>query len=176
MYFSKALILAFAASALALPMGDKPQKRAGVLSVSKYSDFQVSSGVAGDALAEVKAKFPIDYNDLANVDAGDLAIIQAARVLAESAEADTGGFNDAISAAGKSTAAGKALQVGKIKNKVLKLQLEVTGLQIQQAQTGTAKSADISQDTNNLNNNISLDKAAAGQTSQSIDFSGDDSA
>lgn len=59
MFFSKVIVLAFAASALALPTGVRTQKRAGVLTVSDYSDFQVSDGVAGDALAEVKAKFPV---------------------------------------------------------------------------------------------------------------------
>ncbi|CAK7205519.1 hypothetical protein SEUCBS139899_008295 [Sporothrix eucalyptigena] len=175
MYFSKALVLAFAASALAMPTQDtKPQKRAGVLTATTYDNFQVSDGVAGNALAEVNANFPIDQNDLAGVDANDLAIILAARVTAEDAETGTGGFNDAIDAAGSSTTAGKALQVGKIKNKVLKLQLEVLGLQIQQAQTGEDNSDKIAAEQTKLNTNIKLDEAAAGQTSQSIDFSGND--
>jgi hypothetical protein len=38
--------------------GDRKVKR-GVLTVQDYADFQVSSGVAGDALAEVNAKFPV---------------------------------------------------------------------------------------------------------------------
>lgn len=95
---------------------------------------------------------------------------------AEDAETGTGGFNDAIAAAGSSTTAGKALQVGKIKNKVLKLELEVLGLQIQQAQSGKDNTAKIAAETTKLNTNIALDTKAAGQTSQSIDFSGDDDA
>lgn len=59
MYFSKALVLAFAASALALPATSKPVKRAGVLTATTYDNFQVSDGVAGNALDEVKAKFPV---------------------------------------------------------------------------------------------------------------------
>lgn len=107
--------------------------------------------------------------------ANDLAIISAARVTAEAAETDAGGFNDAIAAAGgTSSAAGKPLQVGKIKNKVLKLQLEVLALQIQQAQSGKDNSAKIAQEQTKLNNNIKLDAAAAGQASQSVDFQGDD--
>lgn len=61
----------------------------------------------------------IDENDLANVDPADAAIIKAARTTAEDAEVNAGGFNDAIAAA--SGADADALQVGKIKNKVLKL-------------------------------------------------------
>ena len=87
---------------------------------------------------------------------------------------DTGGFNDAIAAAGKTSAAGKALQVGKIKNKVLKLELEVLVLQIQQVQSGKDNSAKIAEETTKLNNNIKLDQDAAGQKSQSVDFQGDD--
>ena len=117
----------------------------------------------------------IDTSDLANVDPTDLAIIKAARVTAEAAETDAGGFNDAIDAAGGTkTTAGAALQVGKIKNKVLKLQLEVLGLQIDQAQKGTDNSDKIAEEMTKLNNNIKLDAAAAGQTSQSVDFDGDD--
>lgn len=94
---------------------------------------------------------------------------------AEAAETDAGGFNDAIDAAGgTSSAAGKPLQVGKIKNKVLKLQLEVLALQIEQAQSGKDNSAKIAEEQTKLNNNIKLDAAAAGQTSQSVDFQGDD--
>lgn len=51
----------------------------------------------------------------------------------------------------------------------------MTSLQIDQAQSGTDNSAKIAAETKKLNNNISLDKAAAGQTSESIDFDGDDS-
>jgi hypothetical protein len=65
--------------------------------------------------------------------------------------------------------------VGKIKNKVLKLQLEVLALQIDQAQSGTDNSDKIAEETTKLNNNIALDAAAAGETSQSVDFQGDDS-
>lgn len=69
-------------------------------------------------------------NDLANVDPADQQIISGAREVAESAETDA--FNPAIDAA--SGADATALQNGKIKNKVLKLQLEVMDLMISQAQ------------------------------------------
>jgi len=62
MYLSKAaLILSLAVSALALPLHlpTPSQKRANVLKVQAYADFQVSDGVAGNALAEVRAKFPV---------------------------------------------------------------------------------------------------------------------
>ncbi len=118
-------------------------------------------------------KTQIDTSDLAAVDAEDLAIIKAARETAEAAETDAGGFNEAIAAAGKSTAAGKALQVGKIKNKVLKLQLEVLALQIEAAQ-GDDNAAKIAEEQKKLTNNINLDKKAAGQKSTPVDFDGDD--
>ena len=92
---------------------------------------------------------------------------------AEAAETDAGGFNEAIDAAGEDTTAGEALQVGKIKNKVLKLELEVLGLQIDQAQGGKDNTAKIAAETKKLNKNVQLDTDAAGQTSQSVDFTGD---
>jgi len=66
MYFQAALLFSLAASSLALPTTtSRPVKRA-VLSVQQYSQFQVSSGVGGNALAEVKAKFPVRYHQLEN--------------------------------------------------------------------------------------------------------------
>ena len=122
---------------------------ASVLTVQTYDEFSVSAGVAGSALAEVNAKFPVcfsfappipphtntqkvDQSNLAGVSASDLAIISSAAQISEDAETGTGGFNDAIEAAGGTeTTAGKALQNGKIKNKVLKLQTDVLRIQIE---------------------------------------------
>ncbi|KAB5580724.1 hypothetical protein GE09DRAFT_1213165 [Coniochaeta sp. 2T2.1] len=183
MLFKSTLLLSLAASVLALPAslderktkaaaGSGTATAADVLTVQDYADFQVSDGVAGNALAEVQAKFPIDTSNLAAVSANDLAIIQAARETAESAETDT--FNPAIDAAGgTSSGAGKLLQAGKIKNKVEKLYLEVLALQIQQAQ-GKDTADKIAEEQKKLDNNIKLDTAAKGQASQSVDFEGDD--
>jgi hypothetical protein len=55
----------------------------------------------------------------------------------------------------------------------LKLDLEILALQIQQAQ-GANNAAKITAETTKLNNNISLDKKAAGQTSQPVNFKGSD--
>lgn len=112
----------------------------------------------------------INESNLAGVSKSDLAIIKAARKTAEAAE--TGAFNKAISAAGKTSAAGKALQNGKIKNKVLKLKLETLALQIDQAQSGKDNSAKIAQEQKKLDNNIATDKKNAGQASQSVQFAG----
>lgn len=60
MYFKATVLFSLAASAVALPFGQpNTQKRAAVLKASNYADFQVSDGVAGNALAEVQAKFPV---------------------------------------------------------------------------------------------------------------------
>lgn len=107
----------------------------------------------------------IDQSDLANVSAGDLQIINDARETAEDAEVGTGGFNDELDAAGGGDTT--AIQNGKIKNKVLKLQLEVLALQIDAAQ-GNADQAKIDEETTKLNNNIKLDEAAAGQASVGV--------
>lgn len=194
--YIKAAVLFLAASALALPTAQDaaPHKRAAVLTKQSYAQFQVSDGVAGNALAEVQAKFPvssapiitttrqphepqrshtqsqIDENDLANVDPADAAIISSARTTAEDAEVNAGGFNDAIAAA--SGAAATALQVGKIKNKVLKLKLEVLDLQIQQAQGGKDNTAKIAAEQKKLDTNIATDTKSAGDASQAVNFTG----
>ncbi|KAL1599854.1 hypothetical protein SLS60_007659 [Paraconiothyrium brasiliense] len=167
MRFSASVILSglLATGAIAAPAG---LKKRGVLTAQSYADFQVSDGVAGNALAEVQAKFPIDTSDLANVDAADAKIISDARQTAESAETDA--FNPAIAAA--SGDAATALQNGKIKNKVLKLQLEVLDLQISQAQGGSDNTAKIAAEQKKLDTNIATDKKNAGQASQSVQFSG----
>ncbi|KAH9987439.1 hypothetical protein F4779DRAFT_624185 [Xylariaceae sp. FL0662B] len=166
MYFTKiAFILSLAASALAMPTGEVPRKQKRALTFRPYSEFQVSDGTAGNALEEVQAQFPIDENDLANVSAEDLAIIKAARETAEAAETDA--FNPAIEADDSD-----ALQNGKIKNKVLKLYLETMALQIEQAQ-GDDNQDKIDEEQKKLDTNVATDKEAAGQASQSVDFTDD---
>ncbi|KAH0832689.1 hypothetical protein AYO21_04767 [Fonsecaea monophora] len=168
MYISPAtILLGIVALSAAAPTGiGAKTKRANVLTVQPYSQFQVSDGVAGNALAEVNAKFPIDTSDLASVSAADLQIIKDARETAEDAETGDGGFNDEIAAAGDDDTA-TALQNGKIKNKVLKLQLEVLALQIEAAQ-GDADQDKIDEETTKLNKNVALDEAAAGQKSLGV--------
>lgn len=59
----------------------------------------------------------------------------------------------------------------KIKNKVLKLELQVLALEIDQAQ-GKGTQAKIDEETTKLNKNIQLDEDEAGAASQSVDFQG----
>ncbi|KAL6796337.1 hypothetical protein GGI42DRAFT_356473 [Trichoderma sp. SZMC 28013] len=168
MHFSNIFVaISLVSSALALPISSTPLERR-ALQFREYADFQISDGKAGNALAEAQAEFPIDTSNLKGVSASDLAIINAARETAEAAETDA--FNDQIKAASGSAAT--ALQNGKIKNKVLKLFLEVTALQIQQAQ-GKDTQDKIDEEQTKLNNNISLDKKAAGQASEGVDFTDD---
>ncbi|KAK1711031.1 hypothetical protein BDP67DRAFT_545392 [Colletotrichum lupini] len=165
MYFSKiAVLFTLAATGLSAPIEGAEKRQAKLLSVQDYSQFQVSDGTAGNALAEVAQKFPVAQikADLAGVSKDDLAILQAARVAAEGAETDAGGFNDAIAKASGA--------VGKIKNKVLKLQLEVLALQVQQAQ-GASNQAKIDAEQKKLDNNVKTDTASKGKTSQSVSFS-----
>jgi hypothetical protein len=76
----------------------------------------------------------------------------------------TGGFNEQIDAASGDTT---ALENGKIKNKVLKLKLEVLALQIEAAQ-GDPDDAKIQEEQTKLDKNISLDEAAAGEASLGV--------
>ena len=92
--------------------------------------------------------------------------------IAEQAEIATGGFNDAIAAAGGTgTTAGTALQNDKIKNKVLKLQTDVLRIQIEVAQGNTASQSSLTAQQTKLAANIALDKKVAGQKSTAISFS-----
>ncbi|KAG8862714.1 hypothetical protein FRB97_005487 [Tulasnella sp. 331] len=79
--------------------------------------------------------------------------------------AETSQFDPDIAAA--SGAAATALQNGKIKNKVLKLTIEILGLSIEAAQ-GKNEASSIAGEQTKLNNNIKLDTAAAGQASKGV--------
>ncbi|KAF7537855.1 hypothetical protein G7054_g3377 [Neopestalotiopsis clavispora] len=170
MYFSKiAVILSVATSALAATTGtEASQNKKRALTFQTYNDFQISSGTAGNALAEAQAAFPVDTSDLAGVSDADLAILKAARETAEAAETDA--FNDAVDAA--SGDAATALQNGKIKNKVLKLYLETTALQIEQAQ-GDDNQDKIDTEQKKLDTNVALDEKAAGEDSTAVSFTDD---
>ncbi|EIN11744.1 hypothetical protein PUNSTDRAFT_50620 [Punctularia strigosozonata HHB-11173 SS5] len=137
-----------------------------------YADFQISDGVAGNAQAEAAAVFldPFANVDLATVDADTLDAVQTMREAAESAETDQ--FNPAIDAATGADA--DALQVGKIKNKVLKLTGEVQAINIKIAQA-KAKGSDTSdlesslaEEQKKLDTNIATDKASAGAASKGV--------
>jgi hypothetical protein len=125
-------------------------------------------------------------NNLAGVSAADLNVIKGIHDAAENAEVQA--FNPAIAAA--SGDAATALQVnspsfnhdrinmntkidtckqnGKIKNKVLKLTVEVLCIQVDAAQGGS--SSDLAAEQTKLANNIKLDTAAAGQASTAVSF------
>ncbi|CAJ2503184.1 Uu.00g105780.m01.CDS01 [Anthostomella pinea] len=146
------------------------------LTEKPYSEFQVSDGVAGNALAEVNAQFPVDQNNLAGVSDNDLQIIAKAAQLGESAETASGvGFDDAIDAAGgQETTAGQALQNGKIKNKILKLQTDILRIQIETAQGNTESTSDLAGQQSKLAEDVATDEAAAGEASTSVNFTGTD--
>ncbi|KAI0750050.1 hypothetical protein C8Q80DRAFT_1102193 [Daedaleopsis nitida] len=137
-----------------------------------YADFQISDGVAGNAQAEAAAVFltPFQGVDLATVDDDTLDAVKTMREAAEDAETDQ--FNPAIEAA--DGAAADALQVGKIKNKVLKLTGEIQAIQIQIAKSKAAgddtsdDEASLAEEQTKLNTNIATDKASAGKPSQGV--------
>ncbi|KAF2705473.1 hypothetical protein K504DRAFT_387796 [Pleomassaria siparia CBS 279.74] len=162
-----ALVLSLSAVSLGAPV---VAKRA--LTEQSFNQFSVSSGVAGNALAEVNAKFPVDTSNLASVSASDLAIISKAAQISESAEVDAGGFNDALK--GVTGSAQTALQCGKIKNKVLKLQTDVLRLQIQQAQGKAGLEGQLAAQQKKLATNVALDVKSKGQTCTGINFAGSD--
>ncbi|TVY83903.1 hypothetical protein LSUE1_G001732 [Lachnellula suecica] len=79
----------------------------------------------------------------------------------------TDAFNKAIATA--TGDAKTALQNGKIQNKVLKLTATSLELQIKAAQ-GEDTAAKLAAETKKLDNNIALDKAAAGQAATKLSF------
>ncbi|KJA29597.1 hypothetical protein HYPSUDRAFT_107460, partial [Hypholoma sublateritium FD-334 SS-4] len=139
---------------------------AAVFTTQTYDQISISGGTAGDAQAQALALFSaLDVNDLANVAASDLAFVNSVHTIANDAETEA--FNVAIKAA--TGDAKTALQNGKIQNKVLKLTAAVLALQIQDAQ-GKDTTAKQATEQKKLDNNIALDKAAAGQAATKVAF------
>jgi len=165
-----ACLLPLLASTAPVPVQNGVVRRA--FQEQAYADFQISDTPGGTAEAQANAVFvdPFAGQDLATVSAADLDAIQTMREAAESAETDD--FDPQIAAA--TGAAADALQVGKIKNKVLKLTGEVQGLNIKIAQgkaAGTDTSADeasLAEEQTKLTTNINLDEANAGKTSKGV--------
>jgi len=155
---------------VSLVTGAPLSKRA--FELQSYASFQISDGVGGTAQSEANAVFvdPFAGVDLATVSSTDLSNVQTMREAAESAETDQ--FNPQIDAASGDEQ--DALEVGKIKNKVLKLTGEVQALNIKLAQQ-KAKGEDtsdtessIQEEQTKLTTNIKLDQANAGKTSQGV--------
>ncbi|KAK7060791.1 hypothetical protein VNI00_000524 [Paramarasmius palmivorus] len=137
-----------------------------------YAQFQISDGVAGNAAAEANAVFvdPFQGVDLSTVSKETLQAVKSMREAAEDAE--TSLFNPAIDGASGDEA--DALQVGKIKNKVLKLTGFVQALKIEIAQLQAAgedsseREAKLAQEQTKLTKNIDTDVKSAGAASLSV--------
>lgn len=165
------LSLGFVGSSLALPVDSAAlQKRA--FTLKTYPEFQISSTPAGNAQAEAAAVFVTPFNgvDLATVSKQDRDNVEAMRRLAEQAETEQ--FNPAIKAA--SGAEAKALQNGKIKNKVLKLTgiVQVSKIDLAKAKAAgkdtSSIEAKLEEEQTKLTKNIATDVAAAGQDSEGV--------
>ncbi|XXH02938.1 hypothetical protein Hte_009328 [Hypoxylon texense] len=155
MRFSIALIAAAAAAV-----------QAGVFTQKNYDDISISGGVAGNAEQEALAVFSaLDMNDLASADEDDIDFLKSVNSICNDAEDEA--FNPAIDAASGEEA--DALQRGKIKNKVLKLEATILRLMIQQAQ-GEDVSADMATESKKLQNNIQQDEDEAGNASTFLSF------
>ncbi|WWC73078.1 uncharacterized protein I206_107043 [Kwoniella pini CBS 10737] len=143
-----------------------PIKRQGIICPSfqleDYSNFQISNGIGGNAKSEANSIFVNPFNDcdLSTVDKISLSNIQIMREAAENAEVNLfkPQINDSIGDLSNS------LQVGKIKNKVLKLTGEIQALKIQAAQ-GEDNADKIVEEQIKLDKNIATDVASAGEAS-----------
>ncbi|KAB5589762.1 DNA polymerase II [Ceratobasidium theobromae] len=142
-------------------------KRQSLMPLRDYADFQISTGVAGDALARAEAVFktPFDGVNLATVSDEDLDNLNTMRGAASKFE--TTDFNPAIKAATGEEAA--ALQRGKIANKVLKNLGSAMVASIKQAKAeaagkdASAFATTVTEETAKLNKNAATDKGDVGK-------------
>ena len=159
----------FAATAFAAPSSFKDiiQKRQqGSFTQQSYDDISISGGVAGNAEAEALQVFSaLDMNNLAAATEADIDFLKSVNSICNDAEKEA--FNTAIDAADGEEA--DALQRGKIKNKVLKLEATMIRLMIEQAQ-GEDVADDIEAELKKLNNNIKQDEEEAGKPSTFLSF------
>lgn len=97
----------------------------------QYNTYQISNGVGGQAQAEAIAAFPGALSSLTGTSLSDVNVstfpdlniqfLTFKQTEAHCAVLAEASFISAQTAAGANTAAGKALAVGMIKNKVLKI-------------------------------------------------------
>ncbi|KAK0734690.1 small secreted protein [Lasiosphaeria miniovina] len=142
-----------------------PVEKRAVFSTKTYNQLSISGGVAGNAQKEALAVLKGLPADLTKVEKADLNFLNSVNQIANDAETEA--FNPQIAAASGTKAA--ALQRGKIKNKVLKLTATILKLQAQAAQ-GQNVASQLATEQKKLDNNISQDKAAAGQASTALKF------
>ncbi|CAE6426254.1 unnamed protein product [Rhizoctonia solani] len=138
------------------------KRQAQIFALKDYAEFQISTGVAGDALARAEAVFktPLDGVDLATVSDEDLDNLNTMRGAASKFE--TTDFNPAIKAATGEEA--DALQRGKIANKVLKNLGSVMEAKAKAAGEDASEfTAKITEETTKMNKNAATDKADAGK-------------
>lgn len=162
MRLSIALTTVFVALSAAAP----GRVKRGVFTTQAYNDISISGGVAGNAESEALAVFSaLDLNDLASADEDDIDFLKSVNSICNDAEKEV--FNTALETA---TGAEKdAIQRGKIKNKVLKLEATMIRLMIEQAQ-GNDVADEIAAEQKKLDNNISQDEDEAGQESTFLAF------
>ncbi len=142
MHYSTLIVSAFATLSIGAPIVNK---RA-VFGATTYDAISISGGVAGNALSEADAvldKLP------ATPDEADLDFLNEVNQVANDAEL---AYNDAIAAATGDEAA--ALEVGKTKNKVLKL--EATVLKLTASGDDPAK---LEEEKTKLANNVAQGKS-----------------
>ncbi|KAI0169409.1 hypothetical protein GGR52DRAFT_520340 [Hypoxylon sp. FL1284] len=140
--------------------------QAGVFTQKNYDAISISGGVAGNAEQEALSVFgALDMNNLASADKDDIDFLKSVNSICNDAEDEA--FNPAIDAASGDTA--DALQRGKIKNKVLKLEATILRLMIQQAQ-GDDVSDDMAKESKKLQSNIKQDEDEAGRRSTFVSF------
>ncbi|KAH9892178.1 small secreted protein [Xylariomycetidae sp. FL2044] len=140
--------------------------QARVFTQQAYDDISISGGVAGNGEQEALAVFSeLDLNDLASADQGDIEFLDSVNSICNDAEKEA--FNTAIEAASGEEA--DALQRGKIKNKILKLEATVLRLMIEQAQ-GQDVQDQMDEEQTKLDNNIQQDEDEAGNASTFLSF------
>ncbi|KAJ9131818.1 hypothetical protein NKR23_g11552 [Pleurostoma richardsiae] len=154
------IAVSFAAAALAAPFHPRA-----VFSTKTYDELSISGGVAGNAEAEALEVLSGLPDDLTTVEEADLDFLNGVNQIANDAETEA--FNPAIEAADGEEA--DALQRGKIKNKVLKLEATILKLQAQAAQ-GKDVAAKLATEEKKLANNIAQDEEAAGLESTFLSF------
>ncbi|KAI1502450.1 small secreted protein [Biscogniauxia marginata] len=151
---------------VALVVASAAFTHARVFTQQNYDDISISGGTAGNGEQEALAVFSeLDLNDLASADEGDIEFLDSVNSICNDAEKEA--FNPAIEAASGEEA--DALQRGKIKNKILKLEATMIRLMIEQAQ-GQDVTDEIATEQKKLDNNIQQDEDEAGNPSTALQF------
>jgi hypothetical protein len=172
MYISIPAILLLSTLSLASPIPERTGNRrrqqfTQTISSRPYNQWQIADGQAGFALTEAEQRFPIVDRDPLSISDDELTALKNGAALSEASETGKGGSDERIASAKAQGQNTKALENGKTKMRVLRHQLDILALQVENAR-GEDNQGAIDDAFDAIRGEMAADAGNAGQGSTGI--------